>query len=145
MTVDAIPEGYHTVTPYLMVHDAAGLIDFVTAALDAEERLRMPGPEGSIGHAEVMIGDSVVMLADAAGEATASTLHLYVEDADATYERALAAGATSERAPRDEFYGDRMAGVRDAFGNTWWFATHREDLSESEMVARAAEQAAGPA
>ncbi len=139
--VNAIPEGYHTVTPYLTVRGAAGLIDFVKMALGAEERLRMPGPDGTVGHAEVMIGDSVVMLADAAEEPRPSTLHLYVEDADATYERALAAGATSEREPRDEFYGDRMAGVRDAYGNIWWFATHREDISDEEMVARAEERA----
>ncbi len=141
-TVSAIPEGYHTVTPYLMVRGAAGLIDFVKIALDAQERQRMPGPDGTIGHAEVMIGDSVVMLADAPDEPRPSTLHLYVEDADGTYERALAAGAPSEREPQDEFYGDRMAGVRDAYGNTWWFATHREDISDEEMVARAEERVA---
>ena len=143
MAVTAVPNGYRTVTPYLVVVGASALLDFVRDAFDARERMRMPGPGGSIGHAEVEIGDSVVMVADADGEwpAMPGTIHLYLEDCDAVYRRAMDAGATSIRAPRTEFYGDRMAGVRDPLGNHWWIATHVEDVPEEEMARRAAELA----
>lgn len=142
--VQAIPEGYASVTPYLIVDGAARLLDFVKAAFDAKERVRMPGPGDTVGHAEVTIGDSVIMLADGGEQSSPrrGTLHLYVEDCDASYQRALDAGATSERAPEDQFYGDRMAGVNDPTGNQWWIATHVEDVSPEEMARRSAEQAA---
>lgn len=144
MAVKPIPDGYRTVTPYLIVEGADKLLTFVKRAFGAKETVRMPGPGGSVGHAEVRIGDSVVMLADATEQSPAvpAMLHLYVEDCDATYRRALDAGATSERELKDEFYGDRMGGVRDPFGNQWYVATHVEDVSVEEMAKRAQELAA---
>ena len=141
--VNPIPDGYHTVTPYLLVRDAAGLIDFLKEAFDAEEHERMERPEGRVMHAEVRIGDSLVMMGEVGpDDATIpAMLHLYVEDADEAYRCALAAGATSVRAPIDEFYGDRAGGVRDAFGNQWWVATHVEDVAPEEMRRRAEAQA----
>ena len=139
MTVKPVPDGYHTVTPYLVVQDVAGLIDFLERAFDAEETERMQSPDGPIMHAEVRIGDSVVMMGEA-GEDTPpmpAMLHLYLEDADAAYQRALDAGATSLREPEDQFYGDRTAGVKDDFGNQWWLATHIEDVTPEEMQRRA--------
>lgn len=142
--VQAIPDGYRSVTPYLIIEGAERLLGFVKEAFGAEERMRMPGPNGTVGHAEVTIGDSVVMLADAGREnpARPGTIHLYVEDCDATYSRAVAAGARSVRGPRTEFYGDRMAGVDDPLGNQWWIATHVEDVSPEEMQRRSEEAAA---
>jgi PhnB protein len=145
MAVKPIPEGYHSVTPYLLVEDADGLIDFIKGAFGAEETLRMPGPDGKIGHAELRVGDSIVMLAEAStsdrGTQFPAMLMVYVEDADKTYRRALEAGGSSLREPRDEFYGDRSSAVRDRFGNDWWIHTHVEDVPPEEM-ARRAEQAA---
>lgn len=144
MAVEFKPEGYHTVTPYLVVDGASDLIDFMKEVLGAQEQLRMPGPDGRIGHAEVQIGDSLVMLADTPdGDTTPAMLHLYLQDADATYQRALNAGATSVRELKTEFYGDRMGGVQDRFGNRWYFATHVEDVEPEEMSRRAAQRAAG--
>lgn len=123
-----IPEGFHTVTPYLVVTDVSGLVDFLKAAFDGEEISRSHRPDGSVMHAEVRIGDSVVMM----GETTSETdtfpamLYLYLEDADAAYRRALEAGATSLQEPVDESYGDRVAAVQDAYGNQWWMATRSE-------------------
>lgn len=144
MTVAYKPDGYHTVTPYLTVQAAEELMTFIADVLGGSELLRLPGPDGRIGHAEMRVGDSVIMLADVpqAEEPTRAMLHLYVEDADATYRRAVARGATSLREPTTEFYGDRMAGVADSFGNKWYFATHVEDVSEAEISRRAAELAA---
>ena len=138
LAVKPIPDGYHTVTPYLIVESAAELIDFTTQAFEAEETFRMPGPGGAIMHAEIRIGDSVVMMSDASPEhaPTSTRIHLYVEDVDAVYERAIQAGAASLREPEDQFYGDRSAGVRDAFGNQWWLATHVEDVSPEEIERR---------
>ncbi|TME47951.1 MAG: VOC family protein [Chloroflexi bacterium] len=112
--------------------------------LGGTELMRLPGPEGRLGHAEVRVGDSVVMLADAPSprDVMPAMLHLYVEDADALYERAIGHGATSLREPTTEFYGDRMAGVRDVLGNKRYFATHVEDIAPEEMARRAAELAA---
>jgi PhnB protein len=145
MAVKPIPEGYHSVTPYLLVDDAEGLIEFVKRAFGAQETLRMPGPNGKIGHAEVRIGDSIVMLADAStsdrGTPFRAMVMVYVEDCDNTYQRALEAGGTSLREPTDQFYGDRSSAVRDRFGNDWWIHTHVEDVPPEEM-ARRAEQAA---
>jgi len=136
--VKPIPDGYHTVTPILMVDGAARLIDFLETAFDAREKSRFVDPGGKIAHAEVTIGDSLVQLSDAAGEwkPIQVPLLLYVTDTDAAYERALKAGATSVREPADQFYGDRTGGVKDAFGNTWWIATHKEDVSREEILRR---------
>jgi PhnB protein len=146
MAVKKIPDGYHSVTPYLIVDDASGLIDFAKKVFRAEEMFRMPTPEGKIGHAEMKIGDSVVMVADAAtadgNTAQPATLLLYLDDCDASYRQALDAGGTSEREPADQFYGDRSAGV-SAFGITWWLHTHVEDVSPEEMEKRAATAMAG--
>ncbi len=144
MTVQPIPEGYHNVTPYLTVHQAAQVIDFAKAVFGAEEKFCMDNPDGTIAHAEIIIGDSVIMIADAndSNPPMPSTLHVYMEDVDAVYERAMQAGATSIREPKNEFYGDRMAGVKDMSGNHWWVATHVEDLSPEEFEARAAAESA---
>ena len=137
--VKPIPEGYRSVTPYLTVDDAKRLLQFVKEAFGAKERMVMPAPDGKIGHAEVEIGDSVIMLGDASlGEFSSmpGMIHLYVEDADKTFRQALEAGAKSLREPRDEFYGDRSGGVEDPTGNRWWIATHVEEVSEEEMQRR---------
>jgi PhnB protein len=144
MAVPFKPDAYATVTPYLMTTDSQAVIEFAKRVLDAGERLRMPGPGGTIGHSELLIGDSVVMLADETPEgAMPGMLHIYVEDCDATYARALEAGGTSLVEPSDQFYGERMAGVQDPAGNKWYFATHTEDMSDEEMVRRAEELVAG--
>jgi PhnB protein len=139
MPVKPIPDGYHTVTPVLTLHGAAKLIEFLKQAFDAKETYRLAGPDGSVMHAEVKIGDSMVMV----GEATDQwkpiqvTVALYVEDADAWYKRALRAGAASVREPSDQFYGDRSAGVKDFAGNQWWIHTHIEDVTPEEIKKRA--------
>ena len=140
MSVNYKPEGYHTATPYLVVEGAANLIDFLKQAFDATELVRMPHENGTIGHAEIKIGDSIIMLADASAEHAArlSMICLYVEDVDATYKRAIEAGATSISEPKDQFYGDRSGGVKDASGVQWWIGTHIEDVSPEEMEQRSA-------
>lgn len=140
MAVQPKPEGYHTITTYLVVSKAARLIDFLKAAFDAEELNRSVTSDGRIRHAEVKIGDSRLMIGDASNafRPMPAMLHLYVEDADTLYQRAIAAGATSLRAPADQFYGDRIGGVQDASGNQWWIATHIEDVSPEEMARREA-------
>jgi PhnB protein len=140
MAVKPIPEGYHTVTPYLVVEGAAGLIDFLKQAFDAKEVFRMPGPNDTIGHAEVKIGNSMIMLADASAEhpACPGMICLYVEDVDTLYQRAIAAGATSVKELANQFYGDRSGGVKDASGMSWWISTHIEDIAPEEMERRAA-------
>lgn len=147
MAVRPIPEGYHTVTPYLVVEGADALIGFLREAFGAEELHRMERPEGGIVHAEVRVGDSRVMLSDATAEwpAQPGLLHLYVEDVDSTYARALEAGATSVMEPANQFYGDRHGGVRDLTGNQWWISTHVEDVPAEEMERRMAEQMTAPA
>ena len=141
--VKPIPEGYHTVTPYLTVKGVGKLIDFLKQALNAKDRERHLRPDGSIGHAEMKIGDSIVMMGEAGGQwqPMPANLYVYVPDTDASYRRALAAGATSIMEPADQFYGDRNAGVKDPCGNHWWLATHKEDVSPEEMKKRAAAQA----
>jgi uncharacterized glyoxalase superfamily protein PhnB len=143
MAVKHIPDGYHAVTPYLVVEGADRLIEFMKDVFGATERMRMPGPNGVVGHAEMEIGDSVVMLADSASAdnniVMPAMINLYVEDCDGAYKKALAAGATSDREPSDQFYGDRNAGVVDPFGNRWFIATHVEDVSPEEMQRRSAE------
>jgi PhnB protein len=145
MAVKYRPEGYSSVTPYLIVEDGAGLIDFVKSAFDGQERFRMAGVNGGVGHAEVQIGDSVIMLADSAESENnvkfPAMIHLYVEDCDAAYKSALAAGATSQQEPVTKFYGDRNASVQDPFGNVWFLGTHVEDVPPEEMDKRAAEWA----
>jgi PhnB protein len=149
VAITPIPEGYHTVTPYLVVQGAAKLIDFLKQAFDAKEIMRMPLPDGTIMHAEVKIGDSTVMLGDARGDfkPMPAAIYLYVNDADATYQRALHAGATSTMEPANQFYGDRNAGVKDPVGNQWWIGTHIEDVPPDELARRAeayvAQQARG--
>ena len=138
MAVKPIPDGYHTVTPYLIVPDAAKLIDFLKQAFDAQESVRMARPDGRIVHAELRLGDSVVMMSDAGEESQVRScmIHLYVPDVDAAYQRALEAGATSVRGPENQFYGDRSGGVKDPFGNDWAIATHVEDVPMEEMKKR---------
>lgn len=141
----AIPEGYHSVQPYLMLNDCAEAIAFYTKAFGAKEKFRMPRKDGRIGHAEIQIGDSVIMMADEAPEVDAFALKhfggspvsllIYTEDCDAMYRQALSAGAQSVREPADQPYGDRMSGVRDPFGYKWWIATHVKDVASEEMAA----------
>jgi uncharacterized glyoxalase superfamily protein PhnB len=138
MAVKPVPKGYHTVTPSLAVKGAAKLIDFIKAAFGGEELMRMPMPSGEIMHAEVKIGDSMIMLNDAMQQPPTNTsLFLYVADVDALYKRAVKAGASSVSEPADMFWGDRMAQVKDHFGNTWGIGTHKEDVSPKEMHKRA--------
>ncbi len=130
----AIPDGYHSLQPYVMFQGCAAAIDFYVKAFDAREKMRMTNEEGLIKHAEIEIGDSVMMMADEAPAMEAFgpghfggspvSMMLYMEDCDAVYRRALEAGGESIRAPSDQDYGDRMAGVRDPFGYKWWIATH---------------------
>lgn len=138
-----IPDGYHTVTPYLVVKGVADLIEFIKEVFDGEEIWITPRPDGSIQHARVRVGDSPIMMGEPVGDITPmpATLYVYVDDPDATYERALKAGATSVRAPADQFYGDRNAGVQDASGNQWWMAAHKEDVSPEELAKRLSDQA----
>jgi PhnB protein len=147
-SVKPIPEGYPQVIPYLMVEPATAAIDFYTTVFGATERLRMPGPDGKIGHAELEIGDSMIMLADVppdAGSGTPKTLGgtpvtmmIYVEDVDSTFERALKAGATEERKVENQFYGDRAGQFVDPFGHKWFVATHIEDVTPEEAQKRMA-------
>ena len=136
--ISFIPKGYHTVTPYVMVHGAAGLIDFVKQAFGAKEKHRSSSPDDGIWHADVVIGDSHVMIADATAQwpAAPTGVYLYVKDTDALYKNALAAGATSLQEPADQFYGDRTAGVKDQWGNSWFMGTHIEDVSPKELQKR---------
>ena len=144
--VKPIPENYHTLTPYLVMDGAANAIDFYVKAFGATELLRMPAPENKIGHAEIKIGDSIVMLGDAMKEmghkspktlgGTPVTLMMYVEDVDATFDRAIKAGAQTLRPVENQFWGDRMGGVTDPFGHQWFLATHVEDVSPEEMKRR---------
>jgi uncharacterized glyoxalase superfamily protein PhnB len=139
MAVKPIPEGYHTVTPYLVVEGVPKLMEFVKAAFDAREIHRTAMPDGSIMHAEVQIGDSRVMMGEARGgiKAMPAMLYLYVPDVDAVYERAVHAGGTSIAKPMEQFYGDRSGGVQDACGNQWWIGTHTEDVPAGELARRA--------
>lgn len=137
--IKPIPDGYTSVTPYLVVENAAGFLEFLTRAFGATERMRMAMPGGGIGHAEVEIGGAVVMLSDTAPPdfpATRSELHLYVEDVDRAYLRAVSAGATSVAEPEDQFYGDRIARVSDPAGNHWSIAAHVEDVDMDEVTKR---------
>lgn len=136
--VKPIPKGYHSVTPFLVVQGAAKVIDFLQEAFEARQVERMDGPGGTVMHAELTIGDSRVMISDATAEfgPMPSSLYVYVPDTDATYQKALRAGAASLREPADQFYGDRSAGVRDTAGNMWWIATRKEEVSTEELQRR---------
>ena|SRR5947209_28872 len=148
-----IPDEYPRVMPYLVVDGAAEAIDFYKSVFGATERLRMPGRDGRVGHAELEIGDAVIMLADEnpgmgiQGPQTIGgtpvTLHVYVEDADAAFERAVNAGAKSLRPMEDRFYGDRSGQFEDPFGHRWDVSTHVEDVSPGELEKRAAEVMGG--
>jgi len=139
-------KGYHGITPYLALDAAAAAIDWYTRVFNARERMRMPSPGGRIGHAELQIGDSVVMLADEHPEmdfhgpktrgGTSVTIHLYVRDADAIVDQAVKAGGKVRRPLKDEFYGDRSATIEDPFGHVWHVSTHKEEISDAEMRRR---------
>jgi PhnB protein len=141
--VKAVPEGYHTVTPGLAVERCAEAIELYKKALGAEERSRMVGPGGKIMHAEIKIGDSILMLNDPMPEMGAgpskSSFYLYVTDCDAWYKRAVAAGFKSIMEPSDMFWGDRYGGTEDPWGNKWGFSTHKEEVAPADMEKRQAE------
>lgn len=143
MAVKAIPDGYHSITPYLVVNSAAEVIDFIKKAFGGQELMRMPGPKGTVAHAEVKVGDSILMIADAGGAhpPRPGLLMLYVPNVDEVYKKAVAAGGKPEREPADQFYGDRSGAVVDPGGNQWWIATHVEDVPDDEMKRRAQEWA----
>lgn len=143
MAVKPIPDGYRSIQPYLMIDGATKAIEFYKKAFGATERLCMKQPDGRVGHAEIVIGDSCIMMADENPKLQAFapphyggssvSLLIYTKDCDAMYQRALAAGAKSDREPADQFYGDRMAGVVDPFGYKWFIATHIKDVSKEEL------------
>jgi PhnB protein len=138
MAVKPKPDGYHTVTPFMIVRGVPKFLDFLKQAFGAEEFERHMTPDGYVMHAEVRIGDSVIMMSEASERMgpVPSVIYLYVDDADAVYKKVLQAGAASIMEPANQFYGDRNAGVKDEFGNTWWIATHIEDVSPEEMNKR---------
>ncbi|MBW3599715.1 MAG: VOC family protein [Planctomycetes bacterium] len=146
MTAKPVPDGYHTATPYIVVHDAAEAIEFYKRAFGAVELMRLADPSGKIGHAEIKIGDSPIMLADEFPEMDARgprtiggspvSLLLYVEDVDAVFAEAIAAGAKEVRPVKDQFYGDRSGVLEDPSGHKWSIATHKEDLSPEEINRR---------
>jgi PhnB protein len=148
MAIKPIPDGYHTVTPYLIINGAAEAIDFYKRAFGATEVLRMPDPKGRIGHAEIRVGDSVIMMADEHQEmgyrgprslgGTSVSILLYVDNVDTVFDRAIKAGAKSQRPVADQFYGDRMGTLEDPFGHVWTIGTHIEDVSPEEMQRRMA-------
>jgi PhnB protein len=151
--VNPIPEGYPRVTPYLSIDGASAAIDFYSKVFGASERVRMPDPDGRIGHAELQLGDSLIMLADEYPEmdirgpkavgGTPVTVSVYVEDVDAVFDRAVELGAKPLRQVQDEFYGDRSGQFEDPFGHRWSVASHVEDVPPDEMAKRAAEAAGG--
>lgn len=140
MTTKALPAGYHTINPCLSVQGAAELIEFLKKAFNARELERFETPQGSIAHATLQIGDSIIMLGEQKEcAAMPGSFYLYVDDADAVYQQALAAGATSVMEPADQFWGDRQGAVRDRFGNLWQIATHLEDVPAVEIQRRMAD------
>jgi PhnB protein len=144
-----IPDGYHAITPYLSIRDAASAIAFYTKAFGAKLKLRMDAPGGKIGHAEIKIGDSIVMLADESQEmdfmspktrgGTSILMYLYVKDVDATVAKAVSAGAKVTRPVKDQFYGDRSGEVEDPFGHRWYVATHVEEVTVAQVKKRMAD------
>jgi len=153
MPAKPIPEGYHTLTTYLAVDDAAKAIEFYKRAFGATERVRMDAPGGKIGHAELAIGDSLIMLADAFPQAstkspkelggTTTSIFMYVEDVDAAIQDAVDAGGTITMKVDDQFWGDRLGSVTDPFGHLWQIATHKEDLTPEEIAERGKAAMAG--
>jgi PhnB protein len=147
MAVKPIPEGYHAVTPYLIVRGGGDAIEFYKKAFGAVELFRFPSPDGKIGHAEIKIGDSPIMLADEYPEmgykgpqtigGSSVSLMIYVADVDSTFNRAIESGGTVKDAVQDKFYGDRIGTLIDPFGHVWHIATHKEDVSMEEMERRA--------
>jgi uncharacterized glyoxalase superfamily protein PhnB len=139
MSVKPIPEGFRTLTPYLVVTGVPRLIDFLKAAFGAREHYRSTRPDGVVMHASLEVGDSMLMMGEAQGTfpPMPACLYVYVPDVDATYRQAVAAGGISLAEPANQFYGDRKAGVRDPSGNMWWLATHVEDVTEEEIARRA--------
>lgn len=155
MQAKAIPDGYHTITPYLTVTNASDAIEFYQRAFGAQEMMRMDAPDGKVGHAEIRIGDSAIMLSDEAPgmgclspttlKGASSALFLYVDDVDASFERAVDAGAKVLMPVSDMFWGDRYGQVADPFGHRWSLATHKEDLTPVEIRERAAKAFSGGA
>ena len=151
--VKPIPEGYPQVTPYLCVDGASDAIQFYTTVFGATERVRLPGPDGTIGHAELQLGDSIIMLADESPDigfrspkaigGSPVTISVYVEDVDGVFDRAVQAGAKALRPVEDQFYGDRSGQFEDPFGHRWSVATHVEDVPPDEMARRAAQAMGG--
>ena len=147
MAVKTIPDGYHSVTPYLIITGAAEAIDYYKKAFGATELLRMPAPDGKIGHAEIKIGDSPIMLADEFPEmgykspqtlgGSPVSIMIYVADVDTVFDQAVAAGGKVQRPVKDQFYGDRSGTLEDPFGHVWHVTTHKEDVSVEEMERRA--------
>ena len=148
MGVRAIPDGHHTVTPYLAIKNAVEALSFYQQAFGASEIYKLIMPDGRLGHAEIQLGDSVIMLSDEFPEFGGKSpqtlggspvcIHLYVEDVDAFFKKALAAGAKERKAVMDQFYGDRSGQLEDPFGHLWWVATHKEDVAPEEMQKRVA-------
>ena len=146
MTVKPIPDGYHTATPYLIIDGASEAIEFYKNAFGASELMRLPMPGDKLGHAEIQIGDSRIMIADEFPEmgirgpkslgGTAVSICLYVEDVDSAFKQAIAAGGKEQRPVKDQFYGDRMGTLEDPYGHVWTIATHTEDLTHEELMAR---------
>jgi len=146
MSIKAIPPGHHTVTPYLAIKNAASALEFYKNAFGATESYKLMLPDGRLGHAEIRLGDSVIMLADEfleyGGKAPQAlggspvSIHLYVEDVDAFFKKALAAGAKERKPVMDQFYGDRSGELENPFGHLWWVATHKEDIAPEEMQKR---------
>jgi PhnB protein len=149
MSVKPVPDGYHTVTPYLIISGAAAALEFYKMAFGATELFRMDAPGGKIGHAEIKIGDSPIMLADEYPDmgyrgpkaigGTPVSIMIYVEDVDTVFNRTVAAGAKVKQAVKDQFYGDRSGTLEDPFGHVWTIATHKEDLTPEEIGKRAQE------
>lgn len=148
MTVKPIPDGYHSITPYLMIDGATQAIEFYKRAFGATEVFKMDMPDGKIGHAEILIGDSRIMMADDCGQespfrnprssgSSSVGLHLYVDDVDQVFAQAVNAGAKVIKPVQDQFYGDRTGALEDPFGHVWFIATHKEDLSPDEIRKRA--------
>lgn len=148
MTVKSIPEGFHSITPYLSIQGAADALEFYKRAFNATELFRLAAPGGVIGHAEILIGDSHIMLSDQCEESpipnpqllggSSVGLHIYVENVDVIFDQAIDAGAKVVKSVEDQFYGDRTGTLKDPFGHIWFIATHKEDLTPEEINERAA-------
>jgi len=153
MSVKAIPAGHHTASPYLAIRNAARALEFYKNAFGATEIYKLSMPDGRLGHAEIRLGNSVIMMADEfpeyGGKAPETlggspvSIHLYVEDVDSFFKKAVAGGAKERKPVMDQFYGDRSGQLEDPFGHLWWVATHKEDVAPEEMERRAAEMGGG--